>query len=310
MRTIIEQLKDTFYVEGKVPSTKKGIVVGGMGGSRLPAEFFRAMFPALSVQVWKSYGLPPEAAKDALYIASSYSGNTKETLSFFDEAHTNGMKLAVITGGGELLSRAQSLSVPHMQIPWHKDTPARRMLPTMLCALSRMAIKTDELVRAGFANLEHAGTYERGALLSGSVPVGSTPVFYASERNAIIAEYAKIEASETAHIPAYASTFPEFLHNELAGFACLPVGMASENTHITPIFFFDLEDDARATKDARHVMRFLEKKGYAPVAVELGGEGRIALLAEACVLIQGMGDALLRDRMPTPDFMREFRKER
>ena len=69
-------------MEGNTPPPKGEIIVGGMGGSRLPAEFFRAMFPALSVQVWKSYGLPPEAPKDALYIASSYSGNTREALSF------------------------------------------------------------------------------------------------------------------------------------------------------------------------------------------------------------------------------------
>lgn len=300
--TITEQLDTELQMEGKAPSTPKGIVVGGMGGSRLPTEFFRAMFSALSVQVWKSYGLPPEAPEDALYIASSYSGNTKETLSFFDAAHIAGYKLAVITGGGELIERARATGVPHIQIPWHKDTPARRMLPVSLRALALLVTKKDDMVREGFVAAERAGARARGTLLSGAIPAGSTPVFYVSEKNAIMAEYAKIEVAETAHIPAFANVFPEFLHNELAAYAC-------ENAHITPVFFFDPSDDERVVKDARHAMRFLEKKGYTPVLVDLKETERHAVLAEAILFTQGLADALARDRIETPDFMREFRRE-
>lgn len=298
-----EQLKTPLTVMNgeKLPNVTR-FVLGGMGGSRLPAEFFRAMFPALSVQVWKSYGLPPEAPKDALYIASSYSGNTREALSFFDEARKNGMNIVVIAGGGELLSRARAMSVPHIEIPWDKDTPARRIIPVALRALSLIITETNDAIRDGFTAAEHAGAYEHGALLSGSIPVQSIPLFFASEKNAIIAEYAKIEASETAHVPAYASVFPEFLHNELAGFA-------RDGAHITPVFFFDPSDDERAIKDARHAMRFLEKKGYTPVSIDLKAGERHVLLAEAILTIQGLADALLRDRVPTPDFIREFRKE-
>ena len=285
----------------KLPNVTR-FVLGGMGGSRLPAEFFRAMFPALSVQVWKSYGLPPEPPKDALYIASSYSGNTKETLSFFDEARAQNMKCAVIAGGGELLLRARAAGVPHIQIPWEEATPARRMLPTMFRALSLLVMKKDDIVREVFEASPRAGVYERGVSLSGSIPAGSITVFYASEKNAILAEYAKIEVNETAHIPAYASAFPEFLHNELAEFA-------REDTRITPVFFFDPTDDERAVKDARHAMRFLEKKRYVPVAIDLTENERNAVLAEAILIIQGLSDALARDRVATPDFMREFRKE-
>jgi len=297
-----DQLTAKLTREGKVPSGKKGVVVGGMGGSRLPAEFFRAAYPDIPLSVWKSYGLPPDARDGALYIASSYSGNTEETLSFFDDAHAAGYKVSVITGGGELLARAQEAKTPFIQIPWHAETPARRMLPVALRALALSITKEDSAISDGFGNALRVGSYERGTYLSGSIPVGSTPVFYASERNSIIAEYAKIEVSETAHTPAYASTVPEFLHNELASFA-------REKTHIAPIFFFDSADDERVVRDMRHAMRFLEKKGYTPAAIELKNTDRVALLAEACLIAQGIGDALLRDRVPTDDYMREFRKE-
>ena len=54
------------------------------------------------------------------------------------------MKCAVIAGGGELLLRARAAGVPHIQIPWEEATPARRMLPVALRALSLMVMGKDE----------------------------------------------------------------------------------------------------------------------------------------------------------------------
>ena len=298
-----EQLKTPLtLVNGEKLPNATHFVLGGMGGSRLPAEFFRAVYPKISVQLWKSYGLPLEAPEDALYVASSYSGETKETLSFFEEALARGLPLVAITGGGTLLGKTKDRKIPHIVIPFDTNVPARRMLPVALRALSLIVMKKDDSICEGFTAAERSGAYARGALLSGAIPAGATPVFYASEKNAIMAEHAKIEVAETAHTPASANVFPEFLHNELAAYA-------RENTHTTPVFIFDPADDERAVKDARHAMRFLEKKGYAPVAIELTERGRASVLAENCLLTQGLADALARDRVPTSDFMREFRKE-
>ena len=205
-------------------------VVGGMGGSRLPAEFFRAMFPrAFRANMEKLWFAARRAERRALYRKFVFRKYKRDTF-IFDEARARNMKCAVIAGGGELLLRARAAGVPHIQIPWEEATPARRMLPAALRALSLMVMGKDDSICEGFAAAERVGAYERGMRFSGNVPAGSIPMFLRLREIAVIAEYAKIETSETAHIHAFASVFPEFLHNELAGFA-------SENTHITPVFF-------------------------------------------------------------------------
>ena len=111
-----------------------------------------------------------------------------------------------------------------------RDTPARRMLPTMLRALS-LVMKRD-IVREVFEALLARGVRSEASLWLHSRGVHNG--ILCIEKNAILAEYAKIEVNETAHIPAYASAFPEFLHNELAEFA-------REDTRITPVFFLILQ---------------------------------------------------------------------
>ena len=79
-------------MEGNTPPSKGEIIVGRHGRVAAACGVFRAMFPALSVQVWKSWSTAAGSAlKTRCRFASSYSGNTREVLSFFDEARKNGM---------------------------------------------------------------------------------------------------------------------------------------------------------------------------------------------------------------------------
>src|SRR3989338_388093 len=74
------------------------LVVAGMGGSHLAADLLSAYDPNLSVHVHRDYGLPAIGGDltDALFVASSYSGNTEETLDFAREAYTRKLNLAVV----------------------------------------------------------------------------------------------------------------------------------------------------------------------------------------------------------------------
>lgn len=61
-------------------------IVAGMGGSQLGAGLLKVWQPDLPLVVHHDYGLPslPEdELKNSLIIASSYSGNTEETIDAF-----------------------------------------------------------------------------------------------------------------------------------------------------------------------------------------------------------------------------------
>jgi len=95
------------------------VVVLGMGGSAIGGDLTRSLLlskgkPILFVN--RDYKLPAFVDEKTLVIASSYSGNTEETLSAFSQAlKTTCKKLAMTTGGG-LKALAEDAGVPVFHI--------------------------------------------------------------------------------------------------------------------------------------------------------------------------------------------------
>ena len=96
-----------------------GLIVAGMGGSaagaRLAIAALGAAWPADVVV--DGYQLPGWAGESTLVFASSYSGNTEETLSAYDDAVTRSAPRLVATTGGRLASRAREHGVPVIPLP-------------------------------------------------------------------------------------------------------------------------------------------------------------------------------------------------
>jgi glucose/mannose-6-phosphate isomerase len=90
------------------------IILGGLGGSGIGGRIAKVLFKDkihLPIEVISDYDLPLYVSEDTLVILSSYSGNTEETLSLFDQAMDKGSKIIVITTGGELYDKAQAAGV-------------------------------------------------------------------------------------------------------------------------------------------------------------------------------------------------------
>jgi len=65
------------------------VIILGMGGSAIGGDLVQTMTSEkgnISVQVNRDYNLPQSVDENTLVIASSYSGNTEETLSAFSQA--------------------------------------------------------------------------------------------------------------------------------------------------------------------------------------------------------------------------------
>ncbi|MFC1927715.1 bifunctional phosphoglucose/phosphomannose isomerase, partial [Chloroflexota bacterium] len=80
------------------------VVILGMGGSAIGGDFVRRLAMAESkVPVWvhRDYGLPAFVDENTLVIASSYSGNTEETLSAFTKSLGTAAKKLAMTSGGK-----------------------------------------------------------------------------------------------------------------------------------------------------------------------------------------------------------------
>lgn len=105
-----EQIKEVLEESKtiKIPKeygTVKQVVISGMGGSNLGAGIVKAVFAGelkVPVSILAGYQVPGNIDKDTLFIMSSYSGTTEETVSTFQEVKKRKAKIMVITAGGDL----------------------------------------------------------------------------------------------------------------------------------------------------------------------------------------------------------------
>ena len=112
------------------------VVIVGMGGSAIGGDIVRRLAQYESkvpVRVHRDYGLPAFVDESTLVIASSYSGNTEETLSAFTESLKTRAKKMVITSGGKLKQLAEKERVPVFVIDYR--APPRAAFPHSLIPL-------------------------------------------------------------------------------------------------------------------------------------------------------------------------------
>src|SRR3989344_4290019 len=105
---------------GPIDAHGKKVIIAGMGGSNLSGGLLKIFDPSADILEHRDYGLPllgDEVLSSSFLIASSYSGNTEETLDFLSSALQKGLRPAVIASGGTLLERAQAEGLPYIQIP-------------------------------------------------------------------------------------------------------------------------------------------------------------------------------------------------
>lgn len=103
--TLPMQLEQAFDEASKIkiPKNYKNInkiIINGMGGSNLGARIIKtAMSEELKVPllIEPGYNVPNYVDKNTLYIISSYSGNTEEPLSVYNEVKKRGAKIMAIT---------------------------------------------------------------------------------------------------------------------------------------------------------------------------------------------------------------------
>jgi glucose/mannose-6-phosphate isomerase len=117
------------------------VVLAGMGGLAGGGALFAALVAPecqLPITVVRDYDLPAYAhGAHTLVIATSYSGDTEETLAAFEQAQVRGCQSLVLTSNGQLLERARKQAVPFMRIDY--QSPPRAALGWSLAPLLNIA---------------------------------------------------------------------------------------------------------------------------------------------------------------------------
>lgn len=291
MRDGINNFPKQFEYEPLIQNGKKWVkhgrfVLAGMGGSHLAADLLKIWKPELDLLIHPDYGLPAlsrERTGRYSLIASSYSGNTEETLDAYDNAKQISMPTAVISIGGELLSRAQKDNIPFVQIPDTGIQPRSALGFSFRAFLKLMgeesAIKETALLGE---TLKPLLWEETGKNLAEKLR-GKVPIIYASQRNAPLAYNWKIKFNETGKIPAFYNILPELNHNEINGFD------AKEGTRalcggFAFIFLKDADDHPRIKNRFEVLEKLYDDRNLPVLSVNISRESVFEKIFSALIL--------------------------
>lgn len=290
MHEAIAGFAKQFAWEPKVerPTKKKfkRVIVAGMGGSHLAADLLKSVHREIHMNIHRDYGLPfiaPSERSDTLVIASSYSGNTEETIDAFKEAGKKGVARAAIAIGGKLEKVARAARVPYVQMPDTGIQPRSALGFSIkgLAALMELSSFTMELSRLA-KTLKPAAKEARGKTLARTLK-GTIPMVYASTMNEAVAYNWKIKCNETGKIPAFYNVIPELNHNEMTGFDHT-LKSAGLSKKFTVLFLADDDDNPRVQKRMAILIKLYRSRGLQCVTVPLKGDGRWMKIFSSLVL--------------------------
>ncbi len=250
----------------KVPTFKR-VIVAGMGGSHLAADLLAMLDPMLSIRVHSDYGLPFIAEDDrseTLLVASSYSGNTEETLDAYDAAKALNIPLVAIAVGGKLIARAEADGIPFIRLPDTGIQP-RSALGFSLKALATLLQRQDLLpaISQLASELKPESLEAEGKALADWLQ-DRVPVIYSTRAHAPVAYNWKIKLNETGKIPAFYNLVPELNHNEMTGFDVQP-STKSLSERFAFIFLVDKANDHPKNVKRMEVMARLYAERGLPV---------------------------------------------
>ncbi|HWM64637.1 MAG TPA: bifunctional phosphoglucose/phosphomannose isomerase [Solirubrobacterales bacterium] len=271
------------------PADAAGVIVCGMGGSAIGADFAIAALgdrltkPLLTV---RGYELPSWVTKDWTLLFSSYSGDTEETLVCFAAAEALGARRIVTGAGGELVEEAREAELPVIGLPGLLSAPRAAVAYTMVCvaevaAFAGAAPRIDAEIEAAASFL--AGRTED--LLARATEIaeqleGRLPVIHGADLTIAAARRWKGQVNENAKLPAFISEIPEANHNEICGWE----GSATTGARLAAVMLEDADQHPHERRRFELTAATIESTGAEVVRIETEGESRVARLLWATML--------------------------
>jgi glucose/mannose-6-phosphate isomerase len=266
-------------------------LVVGMGGSNHATELIQEFAPSAHIIARRSYGLPEkftdDELRDRLIIASSYSGNTEETIDALNIALDKKLDVAVIAAGGKLIETAKEKKLPYVLIPGPKMQPRSALGYSTLGMLKLMGMENLLKEAQGLSKVLDPRISENEGKRLATLTKNHVPVIYSSFENGIVAYHWKIKLNETGKIPAFHNVIPELNHNEMNGFDA-----QSSSKHLSEIFYFiflrDEDDNPRIIKRMEVLEKLYRDRGLRVEVLDLEGASKLEKIYKSLLVADWM----------------------
>ena len=299
----------------------RNITVIGMGGSAIGGDLAAALLAdelKVPMSVHRDYGLPAFIGRDSLVIASSYSGNTEETLSAFEEARKRGAKVLALTTGGTLATQARAANYPVVTFSY-KARPRATLgysLGLVLGSLTRLGLTRDlsadiDAAIADLAKLEervHEGARTNDAKKLAIQLYGRVIFAYGAGVMGVMARRVKGQWNENAKNWSAYDVMSELNHNAVVGFPNPQIAREA----ITVLLLRSDRDNPR------HKIRFdvtrelLDRASIQHKSLEFGGTNLLSEVLQMTLFTDYVSFyvALLNGADPSPNTAIDYLKDR
>ncbi len=286
------QLKEAIEI-GKNFSPKnkddfENILICGLGGSGIGGGIARDLVIdecTVPIVLVNGYNIPSYVSNKTLCIASSYSGNTEETLEAVSKAEAKGATIAAITSGGQLQKICESKGYDHIIVPGGMPPRAALgySLTQQLYILHAFGFTSDKTLKelensAPFLE-ELQGDIQDLALETAKKIYTKLPVIYTEDGIGATAIRWRQQLNENSKMLLWHHYIPEMNHNEL-------VGWAAPHPDVVPIFISTDYDHPRAIMRRDLNMKVIEKYSDTPILIKATGSNK----TEQVMYLINLGD--------------------
>lgn len=207
---------------------RAGVLIAGMGGSAMAARIATLAYPPdVPTMIVCDERVPQWLDERWLFVACSYSGNTRETLACLEEARSRGCSIAAVSSGGRVREFCQQYGLRYRELK--PGQPPRtavgqavvgilwilwtyELIPDPRDDLAEAASVSESLISNGLLAKDpwetDVGTWARRIADGFSIVVGAGISSVAALRWVQ-------QLNENAKLPAFFLEIPEMLHNQI-----------------------------------------------------------------------------------------------
>jgi glucose/mannose-6-phosphate isomerase len=287
-----KQLKEALEIGAKASLHKcekkiANVVITGLGGSGIGGKIVSQLVAdecPVPIIINNTYDLPSFVNENTLVIASSFSGNTEETLYACEEAQRKNAEIAIITSGGKFLEIAKANGYNHIVLP-PGDSP-RAMLTYSLTqqfvllhhyGLCSDTYKTDLAKSIQLLDSEIENIKTEAQQIAKSLK-DRTTVIYAEAKYEGVAVRFRQQLNENAKVLCWHHVLPEMNHNELVGWA------GGKNEYAVVVF--RNEDDFYRTQTRMDITKDVASK-YCDTYLEIYSKGTSRIQRSMYLILLG-----------------------
>lgn len=265
------------------------IYVAGLGGSGIGADFVSSFVQdelTIPFLVRKGYHVPAFVGPNTLAIASSYSGNTEETLISYDQIKKQGARIICVASGGKIIEKAKADGYDYIQVPANWPSPRACLgysVTAQLWALRHLGFISDRAIKnvesaVGLLRAEESDIKAQAEIIANQL-YKKIPVIYIEDRMEPVAVRLRQQINENSKALCWHHVVPEMNHNEL-------VGWTEKNEDLVVLYLRNDDDFSRNA-----VRMDINKKiigQYAGEIIEIYSKG--SNLVEKSLYLVHLGD--------------------